>query len=686
MRKIYSLLLLCLMGTVVAWAEDTYESVYTHALADWTSDDITAWSGSNAVEVSTTYGLGANANLTATYVSKSFIIGEKYKVKYEVDWTFATATGRTGNYNWIQFGSFLRLGINSSYNMQLSTDAGATWNATTLGYYSNGTYTKHIEVIFNTKKGVVEKLSFDGTDYTSLASGKFSTATFNTVSTGFIRGGSVSWTLANYITNIAVSQAAPSEEDTEVAYTVNFKYNNTIISSIDDTAEAGDTIKVDSPVTIDDVKYYAIDGDTLSMTLSEDETKNVLNVNLRLADTQTVNINAVDADGNLLEVFSGTRVEGDAASNIYYTRVVLSGDEYYTVPAANGSGDNYAISMAYGSEDAEVVYTLNKNIEYYAEESGLNISGSFRDQQQVPNRASGGDWNHLAANSYLYTDALLGGEYTIDVSGRNHGGSTATLDVQVLDENGYLIKTAGTMSWEKAVNAVQTVTKIMVPEGGAIAIAETAGYTSNIDIDYLIAYRTGDLAEDITVNSTGVSSYVTTFALDFSGVEGLTAMIATDETEDEIVMTKVTKVPAGTPIIVRGTPGETYTVPGGDCTELPDGLENRLSGSTTETFDVASVDNPVYALKNTDGDFHRVASTVTIPTGIAYLVSEYTNGALGAKRLTVFGEEEDAPTAVSSVVTNVEAQPVMFFNAAGQQVGEDSKGLVIGNDGKKMIK
>ena len=151
MRKIYSLLLLCLMGTVVAWAEDTYESVYTHALADWTSDDITAWSGSNAVEVSTTYGLGANANLTATYVSKSFIIGEKYKVKYEVDWTFATATGRTGNYNWIQFGSFLRLGINSSYNMQLSTDAGATWNATTLGYYSNGTYTKHFEVIFNTK-------------------------------------------------------------------------------------------------------------------------------------------------------------------------------------------------------------------------------------------------------------------------------------------------------------------------------------------------------------------------------------------------------------------------------------------------------------------------------------------------------------------------------------------------------
>ena len=673
MRKIYSLLLLCLMGTVVAWAEEATTIYERGTTTAWSSDDLADWTQSYCTDT-IAGGLSVTTTNAGWTCTKEIKATNGTIVTLTATIHTGGAPGRSGSYDYVQIG-----GVSLRFNEQdkvASVDVDGTSTNLTLTYNRASDY--NVEITIDQSSGNVS--------YTcGTVSGTASSSTaISNIIFGHYRAGKENYAVNTILKNIAVTEKEP--EATSVNYTINYIFNSNTIKTVNAQNYANTSIKAENPITINNVKYYIADGETTSMTLGSDATANVLNVKLRLAGTQTVNINAVDADGNLLEVFSGTRVEGDAASNIYYTRVVLSGDEYYTVPAANGNGDNYAISMAYDSDDAEVVYTLNENIEYYAEESGLNISGSFRDQQQVANRASGGDWNHLAANSYLYTDALLGGEYTIDVSGRNHGGSTGTLDVQVLDANGYLIKTAGTMSWNQAVNAVQTVTKIIVPEGGAIAIAETAGYTSNIDIDYLIAYRTGDLAEDITVNSTGVSSYVTTFALDFSDVEGLTAMIATDETEDEIVMTKVTKVPAGTPIIVRGTPGETYTVPGGDCTELPDGLENRLSGSTTETFDVASVDNPVYALKNTDGDFHRVASTVTIPTGIAYLVSEYPNDALGAKKLTVFGEDDDAPTAVSSVVTNVEAQPVMFFNAAGQQVGEDSKGLVIGNDGKKMIK
>ena len=78
-----------------AWADDTYETVYTRAaVADWTEADKADWNASSAVEVNATYGLGANANQTATYVSKSFNIADNSKVKYEVEWTFATATGR----------------------------------------------------------------------------------------------------------------------------------------------------------------------------------------------------------------------------------------------------------------------------------------------------------------------------------------------------------------------------------------------------------------------------------------------------------------------------------------------------------------------------------------------------------------------------------------------------------------
>ena len=567
MKKLYTLLMMCLIGTVASWAEDTYESVYSRALANWASDDISDWNGASAVEINATNGLGANANQTATYVSKSFTIGSDNKIKYEVDWTYATATGRPGNYNWIQFGDFLRIAINSSYNMYLSTDAGDTWNATTLGNYYNGTYTKHIEVIFNTKSKTVENLTFDGTDRTSLVSGKFNSATFNTISTGFIRGGSVNWTLANYLTNVYVSQAVQEATD-DVSYTINYKYNNGTIKSVNETGTVGNTINAESPILIDNVKYYAADGATTSLTLGSDATKNVLNVDLRQAGTQTVKINAVDSDNNVLKTFSDTRIEGEATANLYYTRAIEYNGKYYTVPAANGNVDNYAVSMAYGSDDVNITYTLNEDIMYYAEETELNLSGTFRGNPQAQNRASGGSWNNLTANSYLYTNGLNSGIYKVEVSARNHGSGEGSLAIQVRSADGDLISTAGTVAWGAANCSVQMVEGVAVPENAVIAIAETAGATSNVDIDYLIAYRTGDLTEDITINSTGVSSYVTTYALDFSDVEGLAAMIAEDETEEQIRLRKVTEVPAGTAIIVRGTPGQTYTVhapPAGFC-------------------------------------------------------------------------------------------------------------------------
>ena len=149
-------------GMSSAWADDVYTNVFTRAtVTNWSDTDLTDWNASSAVEINETYGIGANANLTATYVSKTFDISDDYKVKYEVDWTYATATGRPNNWNWIQFGDFLRIAVNSTYNMQVSTDAGSNWKASTLGYYYNGTYTKHIEVIFDTQLKKIEMFTFD---------------------------------------------------------------------------------------------------------------------------------------------------------------------------------------------------------------------------------------------------------------------------------------------------------------------------------------------------------------------------------------------------------------------------------------------------------------------------------------------------------------------------------------------
>ena len=355
-----------LMGTS-AWAEDTYETVYTRAaVTDWTDDDKTDWNASSAVEVNATNGLGANANQTATYVSKSFSIADNSKVKYEVDWTFATATGRTGNYNWIQFGSFLRLGVNSSYNMYVSTDAGATWNATTLGYYYNQTATKHIEVIFDTQLKTIESFKWDGTDKTSLVAGTYNNATFNTVSTGFVRGGSVSWTLNNYITTITVSEAEKAAAAT-ANYTINYIFGETTIKSKTGESVEGAQITAEAAITVDDVKYLCTADNAPSLTLVAGD--NTLDVPVRKPYTATLNVSTTIGTGepsvvttNLVETD-----DKDCTWSFVYPYCVESEGVYYVADKVSTFGETGTFTDGETINKTVTYSTANNNIVFYAE-------------------------------------------------------------------------------------------------------------------------------------------------------------------------------------------------------------------------------------------------------------------------------------------------------------------------------
>ena len=365
-KKLYSLLAilaLLAMGSGNTWAQDVYEQLYTRSLTSWTSNDLTDWNAlSNVVEINADYGLGANASQTATYVTKTFTTKTNAKVKYEVDWTFSTATGRTGNWNWIQFGDKLRIAINSTYDMQVSIDGGVTWNATALGNYRNGTYTKHISLVFDTQKKKVESFSFDDKDRTSLVAGTLG-GSFNTVSTGFIRSGSVSWTLANYLTAITVSQAEQEEVET-ANYTVKYIYNNEVIKTVEGSEAIGTTISAESPITINGVKYYAVDGSNLSMELVDGT--NVLEVTLREAETWSFTVNS-----NLgTTLATGSVVEGESEIVAYPQYVEVDGT-LYTTSTRNPTGDGYYLYRVTPTANGEVV-TINytesvQDIVYFSE-------------------------------------------------------------------------------------------------------------------------------------------------------------------------------------------------------------------------------------------------------------------------------------------------------------------------------
>lgn len=222
--------------------------------------------------------------------------------------------------------------------------------------------------------------------------------------------------------------------------------------------------------------------------------------------------------------------------------------------------------------------------------------------------------------------------------------------------------------------------------GGTIYATSTDGtfsFGSQINYNTFTELCVYAPVEIVTVAEEGTSTYVTTAALDFSNVGGLTVLIATGETQGYVELSKVTQVPAGAPIIVKGE-ASNYKVPVCDATTYSDNLENKLEGSATASYTVVAGDN-IYAIKKDKSEFRPVAATVEIPAKKAYFRSEYPiNTGANAKPYIIRGEEED-PTAVTTVEVVEAAKAKKFFNAAGQQVDENYKGFVITSAGKKII-
>lgn len=169
------------------------------------------------------------------------------------------------------------------------------------------------------------------------------------------------------------------------------------------------------------------------------------------------------------------------------------------------------------------------------------------------------------------------------------------------------------------------------------------------------------------------TTYVTTQALDFSNVDGLKAYIATGATAAGVTTEEVGAVPAGTPLLLKGTAGTEYTVPVVAEAEAPETNLLRAGDGTTpfngETFDY---------LLAADGKFYQIGSG-TIAVGKAYLHLE--SDPAGARSLNViFGDEV---TGIEAIASGTKADNAVY-NLGGQRVAQPTKGLYIVN-GKKMI-
>ena len=231
------------------------------------------------------------------------------------------------------------------------------------------------------------------------------------------------------------------------------------------------------------------------------------------------------------------------------------------------------------------------------------------------------------------------------------------------------------MPRDVTVGGVQTMTEIVITIDEPAtnnSISFTLGRESRL---YVEVYGT----DNITITpANDKSTYVTTSDLDFSGVAGLKAYVATAAANGSITLAEVGAVPANTPLMLIGTADTEYTVPVAATASAP-AVNMFVAGDGTTEFNGTTYDYILY----TDGKFYQIGSGA-VPVGKAYLHCTSDPTAAGAPSLSIsFGGETtgiDSIDNVQSSMFNVQS----YYNLAGQRVANPTKGLYIVN-GKKVI-
>lgn len=174
------------------------------------------------------------------------------------------------------------------------------------------------------------------------------------------------------------------------------------------------------------------------------------------------------------------------------------------------------------------------------------------------------------------------------------------------------------------------------------------------------------------------TTYVTSKKLNFVGVTGLKAYVATKAAASGVTMTELeAAVPENTPLLLIGTANTQYEVPIAASATAP--ATNKLVAGDGST-DMSGVSGYNYILYS-DGLFYQVTSG-KIATYKAYL---HLDSAPSAHALDIIFDESGEATGITEVANGQQTKcNGQYFNLAGQRVNTNLKGIVIVN-GKKYF-
>ena len=209
---------------------------------------------------------------------------------------------------------------------------------------------------------------------------------------------------------------------------------------------------------------------------------------------------------------------------------------------------------------------------------------------------------------------------------------------------------------------------------------------------YVIQNVTGDITIEATFRSTKefitLTSEFATFScpqdLNFTGSD-LCAYIASgfNKATNQVLLTRVYDVPAGTGVFLMGETGKTYKIPYSETTSIymnffVANLQKSTINATTGNFS-----NYIFSEQGGAPGFYPIDETATLLAQTAYLQLPTSFVAAGAKVSIVF--EDDIIDGTSPLLTSPEEEE-QVYDLAGRRLGKTQRGINIVNGKKILVK
>ena len=191
--------------------------------------------------------------------------------------------------------------------------------------------------------------------------------------------------------------------------------------------------------------------------------------------------------------------------------------------------------------------------------------------------------------------------------------------------------------------------------------------------------------DEITIKDIGKTTWCSEYDLDFTNVAGIKAYTATgyNDITKTIWLTRVTEVPAGTGLLVKGDPG-TYKIPHVSVRAY---YTNLLVGNLGDAIKIEETDGDKtnYYLSGKDGTFVSVNGSANIGKNKAYLQLP-TSVFGGTRSIGISYDDEDGTTSIKNLTPALSEGEGVYYNLQGQRVAKPGKGLYIRNGKVVVIK